>query len=160
MKSGNAVSVQLDDDVQIVVIIALPAGWEVKASTPMYATPIRARPIHTPEPSRKKRTKKKIPVLSRISSLPAASRRVHAPAAIARHTPSAAKRRGRSDGIAESDVMIRHPRFLDPFMACQEHAQEMVDERQGKDTRSRGHDELGNPQRCCVLALAYVMESV
>ena len=34
MKSGNAVSVQLDDDVQIVVIMASPAGRLVKASDP------------------------------------------------------------------------------------------------------------------------------
>ena len=34
MNSGSAVSVQLDDDVQIVVIIASPAGRTVKAAMP------------------------------------------------------------------------------------------------------------------------------
>src|SRR3712207_2604698 len=45
MKSGRAVSVQLEDEVQIVVIMASPAGRLVKSSIAKRAVPRRARPI-------------------------------------------------------------------------------------------------------------------
>src|SRR5688500_6261271 len=53
MKSGSAVSVQLELAPQIVVTIASPTGREVKNSIAIQPTPSRATPIHTPVPSRK-----------------------------------------------------------------------------------------------------------
>ena len=51
MNSGRAVSDQLDEAVQMVVIIASPAGRDVNSSMPMNATPSSARPTQTPLPS-------------------------------------------------------------------------------------------------------------
>ena len=48
MKSGSAVSVQLDDEPQIVTAIASPAGRELKSCMPIQATPESVRPIQTP----------------------------------------------------------------------------------------------------------------
>ena len=48
MKSGRAVSVQLDDEPQIVTAIASPAGRELKSCMPIQATPDSVRPIQTP----------------------------------------------------------------------------------------------------------------
>ena len=48
MKSGSAVSVQLDDEPQIVTAIASPAGRELKSCMPIQATPDSVRPIQTP----------------------------------------------------------------------------------------------------------------
>jgi hypothetical protein len=59
MKRGSAVKVQLLAPVQIVVIIASPAGRLVNISIPTPATPIKARPIHMEDPSRVKRTNRK-----------------------------------------------------------------------------------------------------
>ena len=62
MKSGRAVSVQLEDEVQIVVIMASPAGRLVNSSMAKRAVPRSARPIQTPPPSIRKRTKRRRPV--------------------------------------------------------------------------------------------------
>ena len=59
MKSGRAVSVQLDEDAQIVVIIVSPTGRVVNNSIPTQATPISARPTQTPVPRSRKSTKRK-----------------------------------------------------------------------------------------------------
>ena len=59
---GSAVSVQLLELVQMVVIIASPAGREVKSSMPTHATPISARPIQTELPSSANSTNKNIAV--------------------------------------------------------------------------------------------------
>src|SRR5437764_4503589 len=48
MKSGRAVSVQLDDEPQIVTAIASPAGRELNSCMPIQATPESVRPIQTP----------------------------------------------------------------------------------------------------------------
>src|SRR5437763_3998611 len=48
MKSGSAVSVQLDAEPQIVTAIASPAGRELKSCMPIQATPESVRPIQTP----------------------------------------------------------------------------------------------------------------
>ncbi len=48
MNSGSAVSVQLDDEPQIVTAIASPTGRVVNSSIPMKATPTSASPIQTP----------------------------------------------------------------------------------------------------------------
>src|SRR4249920_1073811 len=48
MNSGSAVSVQLDDEPQIVTAIASPAGRELNSCMPIHATPDSVRPIHTP----------------------------------------------------------------------------------------------------------------
>ena len=71
MKSGRAVSVQEEAPVQIVVIMASPAGLEVKSSMPTRATPSSASATQTPEPRRRKSTKRKMPV-SANSSIPPA----------------------------------------------------------------------------------------
>src|SRR3982751_364101 len=49
-KRGKAVSVQLDDDPQMVTAMASPAAREEKSCMPIQATPDSVRPIHTPEP--------------------------------------------------------------------------------------------------------------
>ena len=61
MNSGKAVSVQLDDDVQMVVIMASPGGREENNDRPTQATPISDKPTQTPEPSRTKRVMIKMP---------------------------------------------------------------------------------------------------
>ena len=48
MNSGSAVSVQLDDEPQIVTAIASPAGRELNSCMPIQATPESVRPIQTP----------------------------------------------------------------------------------------------------------------
>src|SRR3954471_13638046 len=48
MKSGSAVSVQLDDEPQIVTAMASPAGRELNSCMPIQATPESVRPIQTP----------------------------------------------------------------------------------------------------------------
>ena len=48
MNSGRAVSVQLDDEPQIVTAIASPAGRELNSCMPIQATPESVRPIQTP----------------------------------------------------------------------------------------------------------------
>ena len=50
MKSGSAVSVQLDAEPQIVTAIASPAGRELNSCMPIQATPDSVRPIQTPLP--------------------------------------------------------------------------------------------------------------
>src|SRR4051812_46390315 len=55
MKSGNAVSVQLADEPQIVTAIASPAGRELKSCMPTQATPESVSPIQTPLPRMRKR---------------------------------------------------------------------------------------------------------
>ena len=50
MKSGSAVSVQLEAEPQIVTAIASPAGRELKSCMPIQATPDSVRPIQTPLP--------------------------------------------------------------------------------------------------------------
>ena len=61
IKRGKAVRVQLLAPVQIVVIIASPAGRVVKSSIPTQATPIKAKPTQTELPrSRNKANKKMI----------------------------------------------------------------------------------------------------
>ena len=67
MNSGRAVSVQLDDEVQMVVIMASPAGREVNSTMPTQATPSRASPTQTPVPSKRNRVKRKIPVSANSS---------------------------------------------------------------------------------------------
>ena len=67
MKSGSAVRVQLEDELQMVVIIASPAGRVVKSSMPTQATPIKARPTQTPVPSSRKSTNRKMPVRANCS---------------------------------------------------------------------------------------------
>ena len=62
MNNGKAVRVQLDAPVQIVVIIASPAGRDVTNYIPTQATPIRAKPIQTELPSNKKRTNRNMTV--------------------------------------------------------------------------------------------------
>ena len=62
MNSGSAVSAQDDDAVQIVVIMASPAGRLVNSSMPTQATPSSARPTQTPVPKSRNRTNRKIPV--------------------------------------------------------------------------------------------------
>merc|ERR1711991_1257979 len=63
IKSGNAVSVQLEAPVHIVVIIASPAGREVNNSIPIHATPIRDRPTQTELPNKKNNEKRNITVV-------------------------------------------------------------------------------------------------
>src|SRR4051812_50018216 len=48
MKSGRAVSVQLDDEPQTVTAMASPAGRELNSCMPIHATPESVRPIQTP----------------------------------------------------------------------------------------------------------------
>ena len=48
MKSGRAVSVQLEAEPQIVTAIASPAGRELNICMPIQATPESVRPIQTP----------------------------------------------------------------------------------------------------------------
>ena len=67
IKSGNAVRDQLDAVLQMVVIIASPAGLLVNNSKPTKATPMRAKPIQTPVPSKKNSVKRNIPVKSKFS---------------------------------------------------------------------------------------------
>ncbi len=62
MNSGNAVKVQDEDDVQIVVIMASPGGLDVKSSMPTKATPIKASPTHTPDPNRRNNTPRNIAI--------------------------------------------------------------------------------------------------
>ena len=62
MNRGKAVSAHDDDAVQIVVIMASPAGRLVKRVMPTHATPISASPIQTPVPSKRNRTNRKSPV--------------------------------------------------------------------------------------------------
>ncbi len=62
IKSGNAVSVQLEAPVHIVVIIASPAGREVNNSMPIHATPIKERPTQTELPNKKNSEKRNITV--------------------------------------------------------------------------------------------------
>jgi hypothetical protein len=59
MNKGSAVNVQLLAPVQMVVIIASPAGRDVKSSMPTQATPISAKPTQTELPKSAKRTNKK-----------------------------------------------------------------------------------------------------
>ena len=58
MNSGSAVSVQLEDDAQMVVIMVSPTGRLVNSSIPTQATPIRARPTQTPDPNNRNKTKR------------------------------------------------------------------------------------------------------
>jgi hypothetical protein len=60
MNNGKAVRVQLLAPVQIVVIIASPAGRDVNSSIPTQATPIKANPTQTELPRSKNKTNKKI----------------------------------------------------------------------------------------------------
>src|SRR5206468_1290 len=48
--SGRAVSVQLDEEPQMVTAMASPAAREEKSCMPIQATPDKVRPIQTPEP--------------------------------------------------------------------------------------------------------------
>jgi hypothetical protein len=59
MNNGKAVNVHELELVQMVVIIASPAGRIVNISMPTHATPIRARPIQMDDPRRVNRTKRK-----------------------------------------------------------------------------------------------------
>ena len=59
---GSAIKVHDDEADQIVVIIASPGGLEVNRVMPTNATPSNASPTHTPEPSSKKSTNKKIDI--------------------------------------------------------------------------------------------------
>ena len=56
---GNAVNVQLLAPVQMVVIIASPAGRLVNISIPTQATPINASPTQTELPKSRNKTNKK-----------------------------------------------------------------------------------------------------
>ena len=60
IKSGKAVRVQLLAPVQMVVIIASPAGRVVKSSIPTQATPISASPTQTELPRSRNKTNKKM----------------------------------------------------------------------------------------------------
>src|SRR5690606_36543747 len=60
MNMGSAVSVHEEEARQTTVIIASPAGRLVNSSIPTHATPSSARPIQTPVPSSRNRTKRKI----------------------------------------------------------------------------------------------------
>ena len=62
MNRGRAVSVQLEAPVQMVVIMASPAGLEVNNSIPTQATPIKERPTQTELPKRKNSVKINITV--------------------------------------------------------------------------------------------------
>jgi hypothetical protein len=62
MNRGRAVNVQLLELVQIVVIIASPAGRVVNNSIPTNATPIRARPIQIELPNNVNKTNRKMRV--------------------------------------------------------------------------------------------------
>jgi len=69
INSGRAVSVQLEEPVQMRVSMASPAGRVVNNSKPKYATPNSARPTHTPVPSSKNRTKRNIPIRANSSMI-------------------------------------------------------------------------------------------
>ena len=60
IKSGKAVRVQLLAPVQMVVIIASPAGRVVNSSIPTQATPISANPTQTELPRSRNKTNKKM----------------------------------------------------------------------------------------------------
>ena len=60
INKGSAVNVQLLAPVQMVVIIASPAGRDVNNSIPTQATPMRAKPTQTELPSSKNNTKRKM----------------------------------------------------------------------------------------------------
>ena len=60
INKGSAVNVQLLAPVQMVVIIASPAGRDVNNSMPTQATPMRAKPTQTELPSSKNKTKRKM----------------------------------------------------------------------------------------------------
>src|SRR4029078_13441756 len=47
MKRGRAVTVQLDDEPQIVTAIASPAGRELNSCMPIQGTPARVRALYT-----------------------------------------------------------------------------------------------------------------
>jgi hypothetical protein len=51
MNSGRAVSVQLEDEPQMVTAMASPAGRAENSCMPIQATPVSVRPIHTPLPA-------------------------------------------------------------------------------------------------------------
>ena len=61
INKGRAVKVQLEAPVQIVVIIASPAGRTVNNSMPTQATPMSASPIQTEPPSKVNKTNKNMP---------------------------------------------------------------------------------------------------
>ena len=67
MNNGSAVSDQLEDEVQMVVIMVSPAGRTVNKSIPTSATPSNASPTHTPVPSRRNSVNRKIAVSARCS---------------------------------------------------------------------------------------------
>ncbi len=69
MNSGRAVRVQLEDEVQIVVIMASPAGRLVNSSMPTSATPSSASATQTPVPSSRNRTNRNTPVSANPSSM-------------------------------------------------------------------------------------------
>jgi hypothetical protein len=62
MNIGSAVSDHDEAERHITVIMASPVGRDVNISMPKYATPSKASPIQTPEPSSTNRTKRKRPM--------------------------------------------------------------------------------------------------
>src|SRR3990167_3490978 len=76
MNSGNAVSVQLLAEPQMVTAMASPALREENSSMPIQATPASVRPIQTPLPSNANRVTIRNPVttisfMAGVRSLPA-----------------------------------------------------------------------------------------
>src|SRR5690606_37190405 len=130
MKSGSAVRVQLEAEVQMVVIIASPAGRDVKISMPTQATPISARPTQTPVPSSRNRTNRK------RTMAPMCSMRVSVPFV----------RRLFRRGVP------------DPGVAVADRTEQVVQQRDGEDRRADRHPELRYPERGGILPLAHVAQ--
>src|SRR5690606_38451801 len=123
MKSGSAVSVQLEAAPHTVTAIASPAGRGEKSCIPIQATPVSARPIQTPVPSRKKS--------AAISS-----------ATMAKSLTSR--------GILLGAGRLGRRGRLNPAPGDLEH--QLVDERDQQYHGAHGHPELGNPERGRVVA--------
>ena len=63
--NGRAVSVQLDDEPQVVTAIASPAARDEKSCMAIHATPDSVRPIQTPDARMAKSEKIKMEVIAR-----------------------------------------------------------------------------------------------